>query len=73
MVSWMIGDQSFNGTVDLTKAGQYQYTYSFKQRISFDMCGRYISYQAKGFRNISGSSLILLKNYLYMFSYSAYI
>ena len=58
----MIGDQSFNGTVSLTKADQHQYKYSFQQRITSDMCGKAISYQATGFRNISGSSLILLKN-----------
>ena len=27
-ISWMFGDQSFNGTVNLTKADQHQYTYS---------------------------------------------
>ena len=57
----MVGDQSFNGTVDSTKANQHQYTYSFKQTITSDMCGKYISYQATGFHNVSGSSLILLK------------
>ena len=63
MISWMVGDQSFNGTVNLTNADQHQYTYSFKQKITSDMCGKNISYQATGFHNISGgSSLILLKN-----------
>ena len=62
IVSWMIGDQSFNGTVELTKADQHLYTYSFKLRITSDMSGRAISYQATGFRNISGSSLIILKS-----------
>ena len=60
-MSWMVGDQSFNGTVDLTKADQHQYTYSFKRTITSDLCGKNISYQATGFHNISGSSLILLK------------
>ena len=62
IVSWMIGDQSFNGTVDTTKADQHQYTYSFEQRITSDMCGKKISYQVTGFQNVSGSSLILLNN-----------
>ena len=53
----MVGDQSFNGNVDSTKADQY--TYSFKQTITSDMCGKIISNQATGFH---GSSLILLKN-----------
>ena len=55
----MVGDQSFNGNVDSTKADQHQYTYSFKQTITSDMCGKIISNQATGFH---GSSLILLKN-----------
>ena len=62
-MSWMVGDQSFNGTVDLTKADQYQYTYSFKRRLSsFDMCGRNLSYQAIGLQNkkLTYSSLILM-------------
>ena len=53
----MVGDQSFNGNVDWTKADQY--TYSFKQTITSDMCGKIISNQPTGFH---GSSLILLKN-----------
>ena len=61
-MSWIFGGQSFNGTFDLTKADQHQYTYSFKRMITSDMCGKTMSYQATGFRNISGSSLILLKN-----------
>ena len=61
MVNWMVGDQSFNGTIDLTKADQHQYTYSFKQRITSDMCGKSIFYQATAFQMISSSSLILLK------------
>ena len=63
IVSWFVGDQSFNGTVNTTKADQHQYTYSFKQAITSDMCGKNISYQATGFQGsqVSGSSLILLK------------
>ena len=61
-MSWMVGGQSFNGTVDVTKADQHQYTYSFKRTITSSMCGKTISYQATGFHNVSGSSLILLKN-----------
>ena len=60
-ISWMVGDQSFNGTVNSTKADQHQYTYSFKRTITSDMCGKKISYKATGFHNVSGSSLILLK------------
>ena len=60
-ISWMVGDQSFNGSVNTTKADQHQYTYFFKKTITSDMCGKYISYQATGFHNVSGSSLILLK------------
>ena len=59
----MIRDHpSFNGTVDTTKADQHQYTYSFNRTITSDMCGKYISYQATGFHNVSGSSLIILGN-----------
>ena len=47
-VSWMVGDQSFNGFVNLTKADQHQYTYSFKRTMTSDMCGKNISYQATG-------------------------
>ena len=61
-MSWMVGDQSFNGTVDSTKADQHQYTYSFKRTITSDMCGKNISYNATGFHNVSGSSLILFGN-----------
>ena len=63
MIYWMVGDQSFNGTVNLSKANQYQYTYSFKRRItSFEMCGKYLSYQAIGSQNkmIIGLSLLLM-------------
>ena len=62
IVLWMLGDKSINGTVDSTKADQLQYRYSFNQRITSDMCGKYLSYQATGFQNISGSYLVLLKN-----------
>ena len=64
IVFWMIGDQSFNGTVDITKADQHQYTYSFKRRITSDMCGRKLSYQAIGSQNrrITGSSIMLMRN-----------
>ena len=60
IISWMVDHQSFNGTVNSTKADQHQYTYSFKRTITSDMCGKNISYQATGFHNVSGSSLILL-------------
>ena len=63
----MVGDQSFNGNVDSTKADQHQYTYSFKHKITSDMCGKNISYQATGFHNVSGSSLILLKECKFIF------
>ena len=67
-MSWMVGDQSFNGTVDSTKADQHQYTYSFKKTITdTNMCGKNISYQATGFHIVSGSSLILLKSCKFMF------
>ena len=65
----MIGDQSFNGTFDLSKADQRQYIYSFKQRITSDMCGKNISYQATGLQNVSGSSLILFKNCKFKFNF----
>ena len=57
-LSWMIGDQSINGSIDSTKANQHQYTYSFKQ----DMCGKNVSYRATGFPNnfVNGSTLILI-------------
>ena len=61
-MSWMAGDQSINGSVDLTKADQHQYTYSFKQRITSDMCGKYISYKATAFHTVTGFSLVFLKN-----------
>ena len=62
-MSWMVGDQSFNGTVDLNKADQHQYTYSFKGKVTSDMCGKNISYQATGFQNkmVTGSSFILMR------------
>ncbi len=59
-LSWMIGDQSINGTIDSTKADQHQYTYSFKQKLTSDMCGNCISYGATGYQTneVTGSSLI---------------
>ena len=63
MIYWMVGDQSFNGTVNLSKGDQHQYTYSFKRRItSFEICGKYLSYQAIGSQNkmIIGLSLLLM-------------
>ena len=68
-ISWMAGDQSFKGNVDLTKADQHQYTYSFKRTITSDMCGKNISYQATGFHYVSGSPLILLKKCKFTISY----
>uniref|UniRef100_A0A7M5UP06 Ig-like domain-containing protein n=1 Tax=Clytia hemisphaerica TaxID=252671 RepID=A0A7M5UP06_9CNID len=60
-LSWMIGDQSINGTIDSTKADQHQYTYSFKHNATSEMCGKSVSYQATGFQNneVSGSALII--------------
>ena len=62
-MSWMVGDKAFNGTVDSTKADQHQYTYSFKRKVTSDMCGKNVSYKATGFQNkmVTGSSLILMK------------
>jgi len=59
-LSWKIGDQSINGTIDSAKADQHQYTYSFKHNVTSEMCGKIVSYQATGFQNneVSGSALI---------------
>ena len=59
-LSWMIGDQSINSTIDSTKADQHQYTYSFKQKVTSDMCGKSILYRATGFRDneVSGDTSI---------------
>ena len=63
-ISWMIGDESFNETVQLINEEQHQYKYSFKKKISSKMCGKNIFYQATGFqgRNVNGTSLILIKD-----------
>uniref|UniRef100_A0A7M5TTZ2 Uncharacterized protein n=1 Tax=Clytia hemisphaerica TaxID=252671 RepID=A0A7M5TTZ2_9CNID len=50
-LSWMIGDQSINGTIDCTKSGQNQYTYSFKHSVTLEMCGKSVSYRATGFKD----------------------
>ena len=80
-MSWMVDDQSFNGSVVPTNTGLHQYTYSFERKIDSGICGKNISYKAKGFGNnmVTGSSLILmdscefffyfcLENYLIAFS-----
>ena len=63
-ISWMVGDQTFNGSVVPTNVEPHQYTYSFKKRIEPGMCGKRISYKAKGFGKnmVNGSSLILLES-----------
>uniref|UniRef100_A0A7M5USD4 Uncharacterized protein n=1 Tax=Clytia hemisphaerica TaxID=252671 RepID=A0A7M5USD4_9CNID len=65
ILSWTIGDQSINGTIDSTKADQHQYTYSFKHNMTSEMCGESVSYREKGFQNneVTGSALIQLDKY----------
>uniref|UniRef100_A0A7M5UN73 Ig-like domain-containing protein n=1 Tax=Clytia hemisphaerica TaxID=252671 RepID=A0A7M5UN73_9CNID len=66
-LSWMIGDQSINGTINSTKADQHQYTYSFKQNVTSKMCGKSVSYRATAglFQNkdVSGKALIIIPSY----------
>ena len=62
-LSWMIGNQVFNGSVDTFNAEQHQYTYSFNKAIeNFELCGKDLVYQAIGSENkiITGSAKILI-------------
>ena len=63
-LSWIVGDQTFNGSIDQTSASKHQYTYSFSKRIDSGMCGKSISYKATGFGNniVNGLSLILMES-----------
>ena len=63
-ISWIVGDQTFDGSVVQTNADEHEYTYSFSKKMDSGMCGKTISYQATGFGNnkVNGSSLILMKN-----------
>ena len=68
-LSWMIGNQSINGTIDSTNADQHQYTYSFKQKVTTDMCGKSVSYRGTGFQNnvVTGKALIVMDKCEYPF------
>ena len=63
-LSWMVGDQLFNGSIVKTNAGKHQYTYSFNKEIDSGICGKTFFHQGTGFGHnmVTGSSLILMKN-----------
>ena len=37
-ILWMVADESFNGSVVQSNAGQHQYMYSFRKEIDLEMC-----------------------------------
>lgn len=53
-VTWFIGDEQLNGTVDDSMKSKHQYTYMFNQMVSSDMCGRYVQYRAVGYEEKQG-------------------
>ena len=48
-VTWFIGDNKLNRSVDESMKSQHQYTYSFNEKVTPDMCGKDISYEAIGY------------------------
>uniref|UniRef100_A0A7M5V1I9 Ig-like domain-containing protein n=1 Tax=Clytia hemisphaerica TaxID=252671 RepID=A0A7M5V1I9_9CNID len=64
-LSWTIGDQSINGTIDSTKTDQHQYTYSFKHNVTSKMCGESVSYRATGFKDneVGSEALVVMGSY----------
>ena len=63
-LTWTIDGQTINGTVDSSKADEHQYTYSFATKVSSEMCGKVIKYEAIGLNDVkvTRNSTILMSN-----------
>ena len=44
--TWFVGGNKFNGSVDESMKSKHQYTFSFNENVTSDMCGHHISYEA---------------------------